>query len=221
LEYLELEKTPDFTSPDFFHFLWPPWNSPTFPGFPGEWSPWMEFLLSNWENLAGLSTAKLCLNALWSAVSLRSQTYYCMNKLQQIIFLHMQYEIQNESTGYFTDSAVGNLQVSVGKIVTYCLTANFLNPQSWYYEETSLVAINTATISVLFIYSIKQQKLSTDKLLLKVSSLIWHGRPVWQLLFLLAASFLDKHWFLTGQQCTCSPHSRLHTHPRTRTQWSK
>jgi len=24
--------------PDFFHFPWPLWNSPTFPGFPGEWS---------------------------------------------------------------------------------------------------------------------------------------------------------------------------------------
>jgi len=30
------KNTPDFTSPDFFHFL-----RPLFPGFPGEWSRWM------------------------------------------------------------------------------------------------------------------------------------------------------------------------------------
>ena len=34
------KNTPDFTSPDFFHFPWPLRNFLTFPGFPGEWSPW-------------------------------------------------------------------------------------------------------------------------------------------------------------------------------------
>ena len=68
-------KTHLISFPDFFHSLtypWPLWNSLTFPGFPGEWSPWNKpffwnsaiFItskaqLSPWKSTATISNTQL------------------------------------------------------------------------------------------------------------------------------------------------------------------